>query len=148
MTTPIQSIILIDDDNDCNLLTKFAIHKAEILVEIHIFNFAEEALEFIQINYSNNLYDHPTTILLDINMGTMSGWEFMEAFSLLSGKIKKQFQIFFLSSSVDEHDKSRALSIPLIAGYLEKPLSQETLIKISKVEPKDGDRYHTDPSRK
>ena len=96
--TTIQSIILIDDDNDCNLLTKFAIRKAELLVEIHIFNFAEEAIEFIESNYAANLNEHPTTILLDINMSTMSGWEFIDAFAMLSDKIKKQFQIFFLSS--------------------------------------------------
>ena len=106
--TTIQSIILIDDDNDCNLLTKFAIRKAELLVEIHIFNFAEEAIEFI----------------------------------------KKQFQIFFLSSSVDDRDKTRALSIPLIAGYLEKPLSQETILKFGQMDKSPDDRYHTDSTRK
>ena len=146
--TTIQSIILLDDDNDCNLLTKFAIRKAELLVEIHIFNFAEEAIEFIESNYAANLNEHPTTILLDINMSTMSGWEFIDAFAMLSDKIKKQFQIFFLSSSVDDRDKTRALSIPLIAGYLEKPLSQETILKFGQMDKSPDDRYHTDSTRK
>lgn len=71
-----------------------------------------------------------TTLFLDINMPTMSGWEFLEAFERFDALIKEQYNIYILSSSVNIGDINAAKANPLVIGFLEKPLNQGMLAKI------------------
>ena len=122
--------LVIDDDPDNNMITKFALNKTPDKAEIKIFLIPEEALEYIEKEYSQKEHLIPTVILLDINMPTMSGWEFIEAFSKFPEKLKEHFIIYILSTSVDERDKERADSNPIVSEYLEKPITKETALRI------------------
>ncbi|CAN5646885.1 hypothetical protein BH10BAC5_BH10BAC5_22820 [soil metagenome] len=71
--------------------------------------------------------EKPTVLFLDINMPSMTGWEFLEEFRKFSKTVHKQFTIYMLSSSVDSSDKEKASSNIFVSGYISKPLRQETL---------------------
>tara|TARA_R110002049_G_scaffold114403_1_gene265565 strand:- start:145 stop:546 length:402 start_codon:yes stop_codon:yes gene_type:complete len=118
------TFITIDDDPVNNLLSKIIISKIinePIVIE---YNMAQKALDFIA-----NEKEHPvkTTILLDINMPEMSGWEFLEVFSSLHQEIKDRFEIYMLSSSVDDSDLNRSKEHPEVTGYISKPLTTDKL---------------------
>ncbi|MEO5893131.1 MAG: response regulator [Ferruginibacter sp.] len=127
MKTPIRFII-IDDDSTNNLLCGIMIEAAAGESRIDDFRHPEKGLEYIKEQYSSGT--HPTILFLDINMPTCSGWEFLDLFEKLDEKIKDQFKIYMLSSSLNPGDQQRALENENVVDYLEKPLSESTVLSI------------------
>lgn len=126
----VKQFILIDDDELNNYLTKRIIKKTVKDSEICEFIEPEKALAHLENDYLNNIGTDKITILLDINMPTMTGWEFLKKFETFNEAIKNQFDIFMLSSSVDPVDIDRANQNPLVIDFIEKPLNKEILIKL------------------
>lgn len=125
----ILTYIIVDDDSFNNLLCKIVIEKTLGLVNIETFTLPAQALDFILNKYENILL--PTVLFLDINMPTMTGWEFLEKFEKLSDTIKQQITLYILSSSVDERDKAKADNNKYIKGFLSKPLQEDTILSIA-----------------
>lgn len=125
----ILTYIIVDDDAFNNLLCKIVVEKTLGRVNIETFIVPEQALDFIVDKYENILL--PTVLFLDINMPTMTGWEFMEKFEKLDDAIKQQIIIYILSSSVDERDKDKANNNKYIKGFLSKPLQENTILSIA-----------------
>ncbi len=124
MRTPTRFII-IDDDPVNNFLCNMIIKEAAGEIEIKTFEVPEKGFEYIATEYANN--KNAAILLLDINMPTCSGWEFLDNFEKLDEKIKNQIKIYMLSSSIDSVDKQRALKNKYVMDYIEKPLSQQTV---------------------
>ena len=85
------------------------------------------------INQLKNLSEHhqtPDMILLDINMPTMDGWEFMDEFAQIRPQLGKNITIYMVSSSVDLNDIYRAKNIPEISDYIFKPVKATHLAQI------------------
>jgi CheY-like chemotaxis protein len=127
----ISRFLIIDDDPVNNALCHLVINFTSKSIEVKTFNTPEKGLEYISSQYPNGS-EKKTVILLDINMPTMSGWEFLDHFSNLQDKIKKQLKIYILSSSVDVRDKKRASNNKYITDYIVKPLTFETVENICK----------------
>ena len=127
MKTLIKQFLIVDDDPQNNSLSRMAIRKVLGNVPVKDFEVPETGLEYIGKDFETGSSDEKTVLLLDINMPTMTGWEFLEEFDKLNENIKMQFQIFMLSSSVDPSDIERATSNPLVTDFIEKPLNKEAL---------------------
>ncbi len=133
MASKLKNFIIVDDDKLVNVFCSMLIKK----------NFAESKVTTFEqpelcLDYLNSLEFHEekggnVVLFLDINMPTMSGWEFLESFEGLDEKIKNSITIFILSSSVDARDMEKAESNPLVRGYLTKPLAKEKLFSIFNV---------------
>lgn len=130
MTQKTKRFLLVDDDSISNLLAKRTLKS--VLGEIYINDFIvpEDGLKFIQSEPSHNPPDGKTTLFLDLNMPTISGWEFLEKFESFDASIKEQYDIYILSSSVDPSDINRAKTNPLVIDFIEKPLNEATLLKM------------------
>ncbi len=100
-------------------------------VDIKTFTVPEEGLVFIENEYMTNL--EPAILFLDINMPTLTGWEFMDRYEKFSEEVKKQISIYILSSSVDQRDKDKAKANQYIKDFISKPLKRETILSISGV---------------
>jgi CheY-like chemotaxis protein len=122
--------MVIDDDPQNNLIVKLTIKKYLNPSEIQIFTDSIEGLEWIKNNYSLDVTQSNTVLLLDINMPLMSGWEFLDEFEKLDTRVQIQFIIFMLSSSVDDRDLERSKSCKSVKGYLVKPLKKEELMEL------------------
>jgi len=116
--------IMVDDDEFNNLIYSMVIEDALGNVDTQSFTEPEEGLAYVQ-----NVQD-PTILFLDINMPTLTGWEFLEQYEKFSEEVKSQIKIFILSSSVDFRDKDRAAANKYVRGFLSKPLESETVISI------------------
>ena len=108
-------IVLIDDDPVSIFVTEKLISK-NILEPFKIFSFnnATDALKDI-----NNI--RPDYLFLDINMPEINGWDFLEMFK----PVKKNPEIYILSSSIDETDISKAKQYDEVKNYLTKPLIKQ-----------------------
>jgi len=113
-----------------NLLNKTKLKKTFEGARIDDFTIPEDGLEFIKSEPNHHPPDEKTTLFLDINMPTLTGWEFLEAFELFDASIKEQYNIYILSSSVNFMDIDLAKENPLVLDFIEKPLSNAALLKI------------------
>lgn len=120
--------IVVDDDSINNLICELTIKKFEPDAEIKLFTKPEEALQYI----SNEDNSTCSILLLDINMPTMSGWDFLEEFRSLNNKIRINYSLFILSSSLeDPSDKFKIY--PDLLGFYSKPLNQGFLEEINRI---------------
>ena len=125
------NFLVIDDDEINNMICRLVIQQVITETTIQTYTKAEKALEYIAAEYTKEGKETPVILLLDINMPSMSGWEFLDEFETLSEQIKKSFLIYMLSSSVDERDMQRADANVNVQGFLSKPLNKLMVEKLS-----------------
>src|SRR3954469_3879746 len=95
----IERFIVVDDDPTSNLLCEYILKRSFQSTAITLFTMPENALKIITEEYRSASHRVNTVLLLDINMPTMSGGEFLVEFDKLDAVIRHQFNIFILSSS-------------------------------------------------
>lgn len=122
-----EHFIVVDDNRTNNLICEFAIRKYKKEAHINLFTEPEVALQNIKKEYRPGEAEQFTVLFLDINMPSMTGWEFLEEFRDFGEEIHKHFVIYILTSSVDERDKEKAESNPLVAGFFSKPLTANSI---------------------
>src|SRR5690606_22351344 len=114
--------LIVDDDVINNKLCGFTITRVFGGVEVKSFTEPEEALLALQTYYTNHTAKEPVILFLDINMPSMTGWEFLDEFKKLEKFEHESFSIYIVSSSVDLRDKQKADEDPLVRGFISKPL--------------------------
>lgn len=129
MMIPNQHYLVVDDDSTSNLICDFTIRKFDSGALIAKFLIPEKALEEIEAKYSKTIVPIPTIMFLDVNMPTMTGFEFLEAFKKFDEGVQSMFTIYILSSSIEDY-QIEARRFPFVAGFLSKPLKISHLEKI------------------
>ena len=120
-----ERILLIDDDAGNNMINNMTLKRMLPAVPVISFTDPVKGVAYIEKEYG--LAPVPAVLLLDINMPVLMGWDVLELLELLPGAVKDSLHVYIASSSIDPEDKNRALSSPLVKGYVEKPLSIQTL---------------------
>ena len=117
-----QRFILIDDNEADNVFHEIMIRRAGFAGEILIFECGPDALAF----FEQDGLSVPTCIFLDINMPMMDGFETAElATPMLIDK--PSVLLLMLTSSGSPTDRERAATLPVIKGYVTKPLDVPTV---------------------
>lgn len=120
----IKKIMIVDDSDADHYLTEIVVQDYdEDLTVVKAFD-GEEALEMLP-----TMDEPPCLILLDINMPRMGGFEFLENYKDLD---TKPSVVVMLSSSDQDHDKSKALEFDEVSEYIVKPLDLADLEGIIK----------------
>ncbi|MFW8635795.1 response regulator [Cribrihabitans pelagius] len=120
-------VVVVDDDRADQLFYRRIIRRSKLADDIIMFDYAEEALEFL----SGDDCPPVDVILLDINMPRMNGFEFLEEASRRLGPDLGNTLVVMLTSSLDPRDLQRAQRYEAVKGYLSKPLTVDCLEKIS-----------------
>ncbi len=118
--------IIVDDDPINNFITKKVITKISPQAEVVTFTKPEEGLDYVLSTFTkpNN---GKAILLLDINMPSMTGWQFMEVLEKKGAVISERLLIYILSSSIDSADKEKAKVNPQIKDYIMKPLTAQAV---------------------
>lgn len=123
--TVVQHILLVDDEDDCNFVTKLILKKAGFTGKLTCFTSATEALV-----YMRNDGDKPDLMFVDINMPAVDGFQFLttcEEEGLLPNGCTS---VVMFSSSNRQVDLDRALAFRSVVGYVEKALSVESFERV------------------
>lgn len=124
-----ETIFIIDDDPIQQRIAQIIISKYNLFDTCFGFTEAQKALDFIQENINQEEL-LPDTIILDLNMPLVDGWDFLNSFEILVKNLRKRIKLFIVSSSVDEKDRIRSKSYPVVQGFISKPLSAEIIRSI------------------
>ncbi|MDP2159788.1 MAG: response regulator [Flavobacterium sp.] len=125
-----KQFIIVDDDPFSNFLSKTVLLKLYGEVVIKDFLVPELALDYIKKEYEFSKAKEKIILLLDINMPTITGWEFLDLFKDYPVSVQNLFQVYILSSSIDPVDIERAKQNPLVMGFIEKPLNRGVLVEL------------------
>ncbi|PZW43915.1 response regulator receiver domain-containing protein [Mesonia algae] len=119
-------ICIIDDDKIYQFLLKKMVNMVDKqIITSSYFNGLDAISSFEKLD---SCYD---IILLDLNMPTMDGWEFIEEYQKLKRSSKPLPKIYIATSSISGEDRMRALSYKtIIKGYLIKPITLQMIKKI------------------
>lgn len=130
----INCILLIDDNPAENALHKIFIKKANVCNHVEVAADGRKALDYIIKSGGTNQLDFPKPelIFLDINMPTMDGFEFLEEYHKLDGRLKSKAVIIMLTISLNPDDLKRATDTKEISEFQNKPLTIEIVREMVK----------------
>jgi CheY-like chemotaxis protein len=125
MCKRIHEVLLIDDDVISNLINKRLISKKWPEIKVDSFTSGEDALKYLRLSVDTKT---PICIFLDINMPNINGWDFLK---IISSEFRlSNWNIIFLTSSIDPKEKERAMKNPFVQEFFIKPLQPKCLDKI------------------
>ncbi|NJW53046.1 response regulator [Salinimicrobium oceani] len=118
--------LVVDDDSTSNLICNFTIQRFDKEARISLFRDPLEALNFIE---ETGFQDEICILFLDVNMPTLSGFEFLILFEKLPKEVREQYWIYMLTSSIEDFS-SKAKEFTAVKDFLSKPLKLPYLEKI------------------
>lgn len=132
MAEKIQSILLIDDDDINNFLSKELIALYWPSANVSAIMYVEEAIKLLteKIDAQQSL---PDVIMVDLNMPILNGWDFVEAFEKLDPEATKNTRIFIYSSSVYYKDIEKSKQYACVKKFYSKPITQQQVVEIMQI---------------
>ncbi|MEL1253045.1 response regulator [Flavobacterium sp. DGU38] len=123
---PKADFLLIEDNLIDQIVAQQLLRKVLNIEQVSITNNGLEGLNWIIQNKKQN---HKLIILLDIQMPIMNGFEFLNEFEKLNEEIKKEIQIYAISSTLNPEEIKRIKQNKNVVDFLNKPLPAEELKK-------------------
>jgi CheY-like chemotaxis protein len=122
-------LIIIDDDPIHHRIVQYMLTKNELAKETTYAFDGRLVLDYIEENRMK-ISALPDYIFLDLYMPNSSGWDFLNRFQEIYKTLKKDIQIYVVSSSIFQMDINRSKGYPFVTSYITKPLMKSVFEKI------------------
>lgn len=117
---PNYKILIIDDNTIDQIVTKQLLKKTLGITDVSTANNGKGGIQWL--NNHKRYFKESLIILLDIKMPETDGFEFLLEYETLPEELKKETQIFMLSSTLDPNDITQAKKNKYVKTLLSKPL--------------------------
>jgi CheY-like chemotaxis protein len=132
--TPKVSLVMLVDDNDTdNFLSKKIMEHVNFSESILIKNTGKSALEYLHQN-QNDPGKIPDIIFLDINMPIVDGFVFLYEYENFPPQLHEKIKVVVLSSSNNKRDINQFLNNRFVHQFISKPLSEKALMELAAAE--------------
>lgn len=121
----VDHILLVDDEDDCNFVTKLVLKKAGYKGRLTTFTAADDALSYLREGG-----DRPDLMFVDINMPKHTGFDLLtmcESEGLLPNGCTS---VIMFNSNNRPADLEKALSFRSVLDYVEKSLTVESFERV------------------
>ena len=125
----IDLVMLVDDNDTDNFISKRIIEITKFAKRVEVKNSGQGALEYLRNNESNP-ENIPNFIFLDINMPVVDGFIFLYEFDKFNERVKNKCKIIILSSSDNKRDIDKIVNDNHVIRFITKPLTEVALDEI------------------
>ncbi|MBU2915359.1 MULTISPECIES: response regulator [Reichenbachiella] len=130
MNKPVK-ILIIDDDEINNLICTKVIKDYNPAIIVESLTSSTRGLTYLEERVKDNPEDLPDVILLDINMPTISGWDFIREYRKMMTAVEaEKIKLFVLTSSQYYQDAELADQYREVQKLFTKPLTSEILEEV------------------
>jgi CheY-like chemotaxis protein len=129
MAKAIELVLLVDDNDTDNFISKRIIELTGFAKNVEVRNSGKAALDYLRENQTN-LERVPNIIFLDINMPVVDGFVFLYEFDKFAQPLKDKAKIIILSSSDNKRDIDKIVNNNHVINFITKPLTEVSLEEI------------------
>ena len=129
MAKAIELVLLVDDNDTDNFISKRIIELTGFAKNVEVRNSGKAALDYLRENQTNP-ERVPNIIFLDINMPVVDGFVFLYEFDKFSQSLKDKAKIIILSSSDNKRDIDKIVNNNHVINFITKPLTEVSLEEI------------------
>ncbi|MBC8111353.1 MAG: response regulator [Verrucomicrobia bacterium] len=113
-------ILLIDDEETQHFIFSNMVQRLSVKASFHCCNSAQAASDYLAMC---SLDSFPQIVFVDLKMGDMSGFEFVEIYEKQNYQSQyPQTKLFILTSSIIPQDKKNAEKFTSVSDFLIKPV--------------------------
>lgn len=123
------NILLIDDDELFLSLTKKTLRQTSYSQKINCKSHVKDAREYLDFCIEKG-QAFPDAIFLDVDMPGIGGLDFADLYSRRYAEHFPGTKLFILTSSISRRDRTKALGIPGVDEFVQKPLTEEKLNRL------------------
>ncbi|HTE02360.1 MAG TPA: response regulator [Mucilaginibacter sp.] len=124
-------LVIIDDDPIHHKIVQYMLTKNELSKETTYAFDGKLVLDYLEENRMK-ISALPDFIFLDLYMPNHSGWDFLNGFQKIYKTLKKDIQIYIVSSSIFQMDINRTKGYPFVTSYITKPLMKNVFESINR----------------
>lgn len=122
-----KKILIVDDDIITTTIGERLMKISNFAEEVVACPDGQQAREYLL----KNTFSQPDVILLDLHMGIMNGWEFLEWYQIWTRAFNSYPPVYVLSSSLSHEDSKRSQGYEQVKGYIVKPITIDHLDEIT-----------------
>lgn len=129
------NVLLIDDNDIDNFINERMVRGCRFADIVYVNTSTRSAIEFLRnlaANPAIGIEHFPTVIFLDINMPILDGFQFLEELEKYDVEFVRNLKVVMLTSSINPEDEEKARKSKLVADFLHKPLTEDSLNQLTK----------------
>ena len=128
-TKTVDLVMLVDDNDTDNFISKRIIEITKFAKNVEIKNSGKSALEYLE-EHKDDPDNLPNIIFLDINMPIVDGFVFLYEFEKFSDIVMDKCKVIILSSSDNKRDIDKIVNNDHVIKFITKPLTESALNEI------------------
>jgi CheY-like chemotaxis protein len=128
-TQSIDLVMLVDDNETDNFISKRIIEITKFSKRVEAKNSGKAALDYLKEN-ERSPENLPSLIFLDINMPIVDGFVFLYEFEKFNELVRNKCKVIILSSSDNKRDIDKIVNNNHVIKFITKPLTEIALDEI------------------